>query len=138
MAVFVLGLTVSCNDPLLTRSLSHDPLRNYPGGFVIMALRAGLPLLASFINAIMIVAAVSVATVNLFVAVISPSSPMQSNSYRVSLYKLWQTKTWLHPFSNLIKFTRSSSRLILIGRTDSEHKILSCKSISVGCCTAVS
>jgi hypothetical protein len=64
-----LGLTVSCNDPLLTRAESRDPIRNYPGGFVIMAERAGIPFLPSFINAIQILAAFSVATVNLFVAV---------------------------------------------------------------------
>jgi len=69
MAVLVLGLTVSCNDPLLTRAESRDPIRNYPGGFVIMAERAGIPFLPSFINSIMILAAFSVATVDLFVAV---------------------------------------------------------------------
>lgn len=69
MAVLVLGLTVSCNDPLLTRAESRDPIRNYPGGFVIMAERAGIPFLPGFINAIQILAAFSVATVNLFVAV---------------------------------------------------------------------
>jgi len=72
MAVLVLGLTVSCNDPLLTRKLSNDEVRNYPGGFVVMAERAGLPHLGSFINVIMILAAFSVATVDLFVAVTVP------------------------------------------------------------------
>jgi yeast amino acid transporter len=70
-AVLVLGLTVSCNDPLLTRQESRDPIRNYPGGFVIMALRAGIPFLPDLINAIQILAAVSVATVNIYVSVIT-------------------------------------------------------------------
>jgi len=68
-AVLILGLTVSCNDPLLMRQEARDPIRNYPGGFVIMAKRAGIPGLPDLINAIQILAAISVGTVNIYVAV---------------------------------------------------------------------
>ena len=68
-AVLILGLTVSCNDPLLMRQEARDPIRNYPGGFVIMAERAGIPGLPDLINAIQILAAISVGTVNIYVAV---------------------------------------------------------------------
>ena len=70
LSVLVLGLTVSANDPLLVRDESRDPVRNYPGGFVVMAERAGIPVLPDLINGIMILAAFSVATVNLFVSVL--------------------------------------------------------------------
>jgi yeast amino acid transporter len=69
LAVVGLGLTVSTDDPLLTRAASGDPIRNYPGGFVIMAERAGIPVLPSLINILMIIAAFSMTNVGLFVAV---------------------------------------------------------------------
>lgn len=72
-AVLVLGLTVSCNDPLLSRQELRDPIRNYPGGFVVMAERAGIPVLPHFINAIQILASISVATINIYVAVSASS-----------------------------------------------------------------
>jgi amino acid transporter len=86
LAVLVLGLTVSCNDPLLTRQESRDPIRNYPGGFVIMAERAGIPFLPDFINAIQILASISVATVDLYVSVIALLTQLMW--FRVSRFKL--------------------------------------------------
>ena len=69
LAVAGLGLSVSVDDPLLALHRSRDPIRNYPGGFIIMAERAGIPVLPHLINVIMIIAAFSMATAGLFVAV---------------------------------------------------------------------
>jgi amino acid permease len=69
LAVFGLGLSVSSADPLLALPTSKGPVRNYPGGFVIMAERAGIPVLPDLINVVMIIAAFSMATAGLFVAV---------------------------------------------------------------------
>lgn len=69
-AIFILGLTVSSHDPLL--QLSDDfsePTRNYPGGFIIMAERAGVPVIPHIINIVMIIAALSVASIDLYVTV---------------------------------------------------------------------
>ena len=68
-AAFVLGLTLSPNDPALSPT---NP--NYPGGFIIMAQRAGIPVLPHIINAVMIIAALSVAIQNLYVVVRSSFS----------------------------------------------------------------
>jgi len=70
MSVVGLTLTVSCNDPLLEKLELRDPVRNYPGGFVIMAERSGINGLPDLINAIQILAAFSVATVNIYVSVV--------------------------------------------------------------------
>jgi len=80
LAVLFLGITVSPNDPLLTLPTSNtSPLnypgvsdgapRAYPGGFVIMAERAGLNGLATFINVVMIVGIVSAAIADVYFAV---------------------------------------------------------------------
>jgi yeast amino acid transporter len=63
-AVLVLGLNLSPDDPALSPA---NP--NYPGGFIIMAQRAGIPVLPHIINAVMIIAALSVAIANLYVVV---------------------------------------------------------------------
>jgi len=67
VAIFILGVTVSSNDPMLT--LSNDVHPNYPGGFVVMAQRAGLPVVAHLINAAMVIATLSVATGDIYVVV---------------------------------------------------------------------
>jgi yeast amino acid transporter len=67
-AIFALGLTVSANDPVLA-SFVTTPKGSYQGPFVLMVQRAGIPTLADIINAITIVAVLSVANVNLYVAV---------------------------------------------------------------------
>lgn len=72
MSMLGLSLTVSSNDPLLRKSEVRDSTRNYPGAFVIMAERAGIKVLPDLINAIQILAAYSVATVDLYVSVILP------------------------------------------------------------------
>jgi len=69
----MLSLTVSPNDPLLTLPTISDSVtkaRSFAGGFIIMAERASLPRLADFINAIMILAILSVATLDIYVSVI--------------------------------------------------------------------
>ena len=68
--VLILGLTVSANDPILTLGVSSDPIRLFPGGFIVMAERAGMPAFAHFINVVMLVAAISVASANLYFAVL--------------------------------------------------------------------
>jgi yeast amino acid transporter len=72
-SVLMLGLTVSANDPILNLPESGSSVRNYPGGFIAMAERAGIPVLPHLINAVMIIAVLSVATANLFVTVNHPN-----------------------------------------------------------------
>lgn len=67
LAVFVLGLTVSSSDPITKLLSSGDPVRNYPGGFIIMAERAGIPGLPHIINTVLIIAALSTATADIYV-----------------------------------------------------------------------
>ena len=74
-AVFILGLTVSPNDyllklplsPSITASDPNPPI--YPGGFIVMAERAGIPILPDLINMVMIIATLSVATADIYVTV---------------------------------------------------------------------
>jgi len=65
-AVFVLGLNVSANDPVLKANVD-DPTRSYSSPFVLMVQRAGIPGLAHVINAVALIAALSVANANLYV-----------------------------------------------------------------------
>lgn len=82
-AVFILGLTVSSFDPILTLPQSHvQP--NYPGGFVVMAERAGLTAVAWIINIVMIIATLSVATVDLYVTVVIV---LIFSNYRVDVFR---------------------------------------------------
>jgi amino acid transporter len=67
-AVFVLGLNVSALDPLLKSSLS-DPNGSYESPFVLMVRRAGIPGLAHVINAVALIASLSVANANLYASV---------------------------------------------------------------------
>lgn len=66
-AIFFLGLTVSANDPLLRLPQNKNP--RYEGGFIIMAKRAGIPVIPDIINIVMIIATFSVATADLYVTV---------------------------------------------------------------------
>ena len=75
--LFILGLTVSSSDPIL--SLQTTPTNGttppYPGGFVVMAERAGLPGFSTFINIIQITATFSVVMGDLYIVVLClPSS----------------------------------------------------------------
>ena len=69
LAVLALGISVSANDPILTLLGKDDPVRNYPGGFIIMVERAGIAVLPHIINVVMIIAALSTATDDLYVTV---------------------------------------------------------------------
>ena len=63
-AIFILGLTVSADDQLLTRPI-------YVGGFVIMAQRAGIPVVPGLINLVMVIATISVGIIDIYVTVYS-------------------------------------------------------------------
>ena len=65
-AAFVLGLNLSANDPILQNQLS---LPHYPGAFIVMLQRANIPELANVVNAVMIIAAISVANADIYVGV---------------------------------------------------------------------
>jgi len=67
LAIGALGLTVAPDDPILTLPTQGQP--HYPGGFIVMAERAGLPQVASIINGVMILASVTVATGDIYVVV---------------------------------------------------------------------
>ena len=73
--MLILGLTVSPDDMLLKLPLSpmstpEGPTpRIYQGSFMVMIERAGIPFLPHIINAVMIIATLSVATADIYVAV---------------------------------------------------------------------
>lgn len=79
-AIFILGLTVSANDKLLTLPLSPsitdtDPTPPiYPGGFMIMIARTGIPVLPHILNTVQIIATLSVATADIYVTVFTSQS----------------------------------------------------------------
>jgi yeast amino acid transporter len=85
-AVLILGLTVSSSDPLL--NLTEDTNARYPGGFIIMAERAGIPAVPHIINATIILAALSVVTVDIYVTVL-PILLISLISDRVDVSQQW-------------------------------------------------
>jgi amino acid permease len=68
-AIIILTLNVSSLDPILSTRLSTDPARPYPGGFMVMLLRAGVPVLPHILNAVMIIASIGVANGEIFFTV---------------------------------------------------------------------
>lgn len=66
-ALLVLGLNLSANDPILSQGIENK--NTFQGGFIVMVLRANIPVLPHIINAIMILAVVGVANADLYVAV---------------------------------------------------------------------
>lgn len=94
-AVIALGLNVSGNDPVLQSYLSTG---EYSSPFVLMVRRAGIPGLAHVINAVALIAVVSVANANLYVSVCSLSSSC-GNLFRVEVCLLLQRKNKLLRFS---------------------------------------
>jgi len=68
VAIFFLGLTVSSNDPLLQLPTNTNP--RYHGGFIIMAERAGIPVVPHIINAVMILSVLTVVTIDIYVVVL--------------------------------------------------------------------
>lgn len=86
LATLALGIAVSVNDPILQLPLSQGPIRNYPGGFIVMVERAGISGLPHVINLVMILAAWSTATADLYITVVFIQFLLIV--YRVDLYKL--------------------------------------------------
>ena len=71
-AILALGITISPDDPILTLPTAVSATQKgpfYPGGFIVMAKRAGIPVLPSLINFVMIIAATSCAAADIYVAV---------------------------------------------------------------------
>ena len=79
LVVLILGVTVSPNDPLLTLQGFEGSPRSYPGGFIIMAERAGFFNFAHFINAIMILAVFSAGTADIYFAVFTAFAAFLTN-----------------------------------------------------------
>jgi amino acid transporter len=67
-AIFVLGLNVSAKDPILAFEVT-SAARGFTSPFGLMVQRAGIPKLVNLINAVALIASVSVANANLYVAV---------------------------------------------------------------------
>lgn len=67
LAVFILGMNLYAGDPLLSQGI--DNKNTFPGGFIVMLLRANIPILPSIVNTIMILAVIGVANADLYVAV---------------------------------------------------------------------
>lgn len=67
-AVLALGLTVSSNDPIL-RLIVTNGKYGYYSPFALMAQRAGIPVLEHILNAVAVLACISVANASLYVTV---------------------------------------------------------------------
>jgi yeast amino acid transporter len=67
-AIFVLGLTVSSNDPVLA-SYVTNPKGSYQGPFVLMVRRANIPYLDHLLNVVAIISVLTIANTNLYFGV---------------------------------------------------------------------
>ena len=67
LAMFILGMNLYAGDPLLSQGI--DNTNSFQGGFMVMLLRANIPILPHIVNAIMILAVIGVANADLYVAV---------------------------------------------------------------------
>jgi yeast amino acid transporter len=74
-AIFVLGVNLSSNDPILAKFLS-DPTVGYHGSFVLMSQRAGIPRFGDFLNVMAIGAALSISSASLYITVRPLSDPL--------------------------------------------------------------
>lgn len=79
-AIVVLGLNVSSTDPVLVNSLTTS---SYFSPFVLMVERAGIPGLAHVINAVALIAVLSVANANLYVGVCPLHSHLMIEPYLI-------------------------------------------------------
>jgi len=70
-AVFILGLNVSSLDAILKEHVLNGSARS---PFVLLVQRAGIRGLPSVINAVALIAALSVANINLYMAVLASCS----------------------------------------------------------------
>jgi hypothetical protein len=119
-AVFVLGLNLSANDPILGKRLSGP---YYPGAFITMVQRANVPELAPVINVVMIIAAISVANADIYVGV---KHPIDRLTCRVELCTHWPARDMRRNFSKsktdlkfliwLLQFQRYLGRLLIWDR----------------------
>jgi hypothetical protein len=84
-----LGLNVSANDPILPLRVLGDPTKPYYGGFIIMLQRANIPVLPHIVNAVMIIAALSVENADIYVTVLQENVKSiltsESQSLRISV-----------------------------------------------------
>lgn len=83
-AIFILGLNVSTQDPVLEPQSGTEI--NY-SPFVLMVQRAGISGLDHVINAVVLIASVSVANTRLYVCVYTFSFSFINN--RIGIYGLW-------------------------------------------------
>ena len=114
--ILILGLTVSSSDPMLL--LPTEGFQIYPGGFVVMAIRAGLPVVASLINAAQITATISYATGDLYIVVLSlefslyslPPNLDPANVYETRAVVFQPCQTWTTSGIDTVRYRRSSDR----------------------------
>lgn len=81
-AVFVLGLNVSANDPIL----KHIATQSFSSPFVLMIERAGITSLKHIVNAVTLIASLCAANTRLYVSVhtgLWVSLMAESNSFRL-------------------------------------------------------
>jgi yeast amino acid transporter len=85
-AVIVLGLNVSSTDPILKNSVNSTG-QQLSSPFVLMIQRAGIPGLPHVINAVALIAVLSVANANLYVSVCNLCSRVMVESNTVCTSK---------------------------------------------------
>jgi len=88
-AVLALGWNVSSLDPIL----KNYATQSYSSPFELMFDRAGLPVLKHIVNAVVLVALLSVANARLYVSV--QPSVTRFLTYRAEHYMLWPRKAML-------------------------------------------
>lgn len=66
-AMFILGMNLYAGDLILSQGIVNT--NTFQGGFIVMLLRANIPILPDIINVVMILAVVGVANADLYVAV---------------------------------------------------------------------
>jgi yeast amino acid transporter len=74
--IFILGLNISSTDPQLKGWLQNG---DFQSPFVLMVRRANIPVLANLLNAVILMSAITLATVNLYVTV----NPRLSKPYNL-------------------------------------------------------
>ena len=113
-AVFVLGLNVSANDPILKIIATQE----YASPFALMVQRAGIPILAHIINGVSVVALLGVANTRLYVSVITLLYSL--HLFRVGPYRHLQMKVRL-PGSSRNKPKDGRSRSTVLAFRHSQH-----------------
>lgn len=105
-AVFVLGLNVQANDPVLFDELSSGS--GYFSPFILMVERAGISGLRHVINAVALIASVSVANANLYLSVLPLCNSING---RTEPFMLLQRRNKL---PNSLKLRIDSMSLIML------------------------